>query len=375
MSNQQTSHALALVPDLPENPPRAQRLRLVEPETISSGDESALSWYFGQGLSIYDRSTFGAVLQRITLDGFSSGPCERCDGEGILNDGGFAVSTRCRHCDGKGTVGDTAKQCADCRGSGVVLPYELRAKHGGWCDSCRGTGTTSMSRREQRRKRCVVCRGTRIDSSQEGAHCLVLHGHVTGAVLTRGPAQCRACLGTGYEPTTASPATKADSGSGVMVDDSALTRFAITSRRLVAVREQSPALYEAMECYYGDVGARWAREDFGRMFALYALTPSGKRLARWGEAKLKSEDRLAIAAQERVGVQAVLERTQPKRERTALLVAANQQAQELYQRAVVAWNRAQPGRSDPALKRLAQRFVNAGMVTAGTHLLLHAGGK
>jgi len=212
-----------------------------------------------------------------------------------------------------------------------------------------------MARRLMRAPKCSGCNGVKWSAAR---------------------ARCGICLGSGLEPVTASPVTAPDSSSGVMPDDTALTRFAITSRRLAAVYNRSPALFVALECYYGDVGARWGREDFGRLFALYALTPSGKKLSRWGEAKKgQSALDITLTAQERVGVQAVLEKTQPKRERTVLLLAANHQAQELYARAAGAWNTVQAGRGDAALKRLAVRFMAAGLTNAATHLFVRARGR
>lgn len=355
MPNSQTSNALVLEPLDVEPRVRARRLRPVDdPNVISPADEAALSWYFGQGLSIYDRSTFGAMLQRVTLDGFFSGPCDKCHGEGILNDGGFAMSKRCRRCEGTGEVGEHSKPCGDCQGSGVVTPYEVKAEHGGWCGECHGTGSTPVARHGMRHAKCSGCNGVKWSAAR---------------------ARCGICLGSGIEPVTASPVTTPDSSSGVMPDDTALTRFAITSRRLAAVYDRSPALFVALECYYGDVGARWGRDDFGRLFALYALTPSGKRLSRWGEAKkAQGVQDITHTAQERVGVQAVLEKTQPKRERTVLLLAANAQSKELYARAAGAWNTVQAGRGDAALKRLAVRFMAAGLTNAATHLFVRARG-
>lgn len=416
-------------------------------DAISLGDESALSWYFGQGLSIYDKSTFGAVLQRITLDGFSSGPCATCAGDGILDVGGFAVSTVCQRCKGVGKPlerrqGEAERACSDCRGSGSVEPYEVKAERGGWCDSCRGSGCTAVARRSMRAKRCETCEGKRRGVDDR---------------------QCADCLGTGAAQATALPMTQADSGAGVIPDDSALTRFAITSRRLSGVRKRSAALYSALECYYGDVGARWGREDFGRIFALYALTPSGKRLARWAEkttpttqpaatpekkkapkqsaswvnpvpvpaampfvhsvhdlVKVMKADKIRprrlekigdftgprrlngscsakdpmlmgrrreeaaeeaespfeeLSAQQRIWSQVAAEKRQPKRERSALLTAANKQAQELLDRALAAWNEAGGVRPDRSMKRLAKRMIQAGMLNLGTHVAVQAAGR
>lgn len=234
---------------------RPQRKSATE---LGHGDESALSWYFGQGLSIYDRSTFGDVLQRIILDGYHSRTCEKCDGAGILEDGGFAMATKCTKCNGVGKFGDPPQRCRECN-NGTVEPYEVEAEHGGWCTSCRGTGTGSVAKREVKRPDCSACGGG-----------------------VRAKKHCAHCCGGGHEPISAAPMGGPEEGAGAMPDDSALTRFAITGRRLAQVKARSPALASALECYFGDVGSRWGREDCGRIFALYALTASGKRLARWG---------------------------------------------------------------------------------------------
>lgn len=378
MSQVQTSNAIELDPIAQSNEPETRPRRFKSErdlKAIEGSDEAALSWYFGQGLSVYEKSTFGAVLQRITLDGFSSGPCGSCEGSGIMENGGFAVSTRCKRCNGTGAHGEHKKLCDDCRGSGVVEPFEVRAEHGGWCDSCRGSGCTSMARRDKKRPRCLSCVGApHLASPPRGTKRTRAEHIARKSSKNAARAQCGECLGTGWPPDTVIPKTQADSGAGIMPDDSALTRFAITSRRLGQVRDQSPALYAALECFYGDVGARWGREDFGRLFALYALTPSGKKLARWGETK-RTHEEPTQTAQERVGVQAVLERTQPKRERTVLLMAANKQASELYARAAQAWNHAQPAQTDRLLKQLAKRFQDAGMLNAATHLYIQAKGR
>lgn len=280
-------------------------------EVISLGDEAALSWYFGIGLSIYERSTFGAILAKLERDGFGSEQCARCGGEGILETGGVNVSNKCKTCGGDGRV--ARRWCSDCGGLGTVAPYEVPVAEGGWCTACRGTGHTSVHRIAKHRTPCAVCHG----------------------VLKH---KCSNCLGSGQEPITAQPIHKAQEAAGVQADDTALTRFAVTSRRVAQVRAQSPALAEALSVYYGDVGQRWALAGLGRVFSLYHLTGPGKKLAKWGEKAGKAAE-LGLTAQERIGTQAALEHEQPKQERRALLTAAGEQAAGLYARAARAWNR------------------------------------
>lgn len=298
---------------------------------ISLGDEASLSWYFGQGLSIYERSTFGAILNKLAMDAFTSAPCERCEGSGILEQGGFTVSDECRSCKGEGKTG-AGKWCASCGGYGKVDAYETMVEHGGWCFSCRGSGSGSLEKRAQRRTRCTVCVSKRGDPD-----CV----------------HCAHCLGTGHEPMSARPKPQQEEGCGAQPDDSALTRFAITSRRVNAVRGQSPALAQALEVYYGDIGQRWGLTDRGRMFALYHLTPAGKKLAKWGE-KAGKQDELGLTAQERIGTHANLEIGQPKRERGALLDAAALQAKALYERTADAWN----GLSEAAAERHGDELLS-----------------
>lgn len=295
--------------------------RVTISETISLGDEAALSWYFGQGLSIYERSTFGAILTKLDRDGFGSDRCPKCEGAGILECGGVNVENRCKTCGGDGRV--ARRWCSDCQGLGTVEPYEVRVKAGGWCRDCNGTGSTPLST-AMRRTPCHICGsfnkpGRRPQVAAEASACYN-------------------CIGTGFEPITAQPIHKAQEAAGVQADDTALTRFAVTSRRVAQVRAQSPALAEALSVYYGDVGQRWALAGLGRVFSLYHLTGPGKKLARWGEKAGKVAE-LGLTAQERIGTQAALEREQPKQERRALLEAAGEQAAALYGRAARAWNR------------------------------------
>src|SRR5689334_13176672 len=56
-----------------------RRRRPPAPRAISGPDEAALSWYFGQGLSIYEKSTFGTIVQKIAMDGYASTTCGKCD--------------------------------------------------------------------------------------------------------------------------------------------------------------------------------------------------------------------------------------------------------------------------------------------------------
>lgn len=62
-------------------------------------------------------------------------------------------------------------------------------------------------------------------------------------------------------------------------DDTNLRRYGRISRWLMLLERVSNDAPVALEAYYGDLGARWAREPKrGRIYALYHLTTAGKRL-------------------------------------------------------------------------------------------------
>jgi hypothetical protein len=202
---------------------------------------------------------------------------------------------------------------------------------------------------------------------------------------------CSNCIGTGFEPITAQPIHGEPEGAGVQADDTALTRFAITSRRVERVRAKSPKLAEALGIHHGDVGQRWALTDRKRIFSLYHMTDAGLAIirkadqdrlkqinkcqtdavkyakeaaerAKQGHEKQaikkreKSEKRAKKAKdlieealqqaempiQERIGVQAALECTQTKASRRDLFKLAGEQAADLYRAASVEWNRQSP---------------------------------
>jgi len=381
------------------------------PREVSGQDEASLSWFFGQGLSIYEKSTFGPIVEKIQLDGYASTTCGKCDGAGIIEEGGgITLDDRCQGCSGSGLAprkkGDSQQWCLTCDGLGRVQPYVVEMAKGGWCPSCRGTGSGCIERRAMKRAPCSGC------------------GSAATKDRLRARAQCGVCLGSGQEPLTAKPVLKGDEGGGVLGNDVALTRFAITSRRVGLVKAISPALHAALEAFYGDVGNRWARSPFGRMFALSHLTPAGKKLARLGtgnperkgkskKKKAKTEQLLAAAltrsarseadrlaqqladerrappkprdddelavvelnVQERIGVQANLQKSQPQDNRRELLAKAQEQAEDLYSRAARAWNQVATSKSDIAAnKRLDENLRRLGHAGVAKAVRMLSGG-
>jgi hypothetical protein len=302
--------------------------------------------------------------------------------------GGVRLEDRCRGCEGSGReprkTGKEQRWCSICEGLGREPPYEVETTHG-WCPSCRGTGAGAVERRAMRRPRCCWCKPEAVTFTDEQGITIKRE-----LVTARPPTHsCPNCLGAGDEPLTAKRMQKDDEGGGVIGDDSGLTNFAITSRRMDIVKKRSPALFAAGEAFYGDVGARWARTEFGRIFALCHLTSAGKRLARWDGRKkgkpnpmrkLTRAERLAndsvhLTAQERIGVQAAVERRQPNTERRQLLEQALAQAVDLYRRFVAAWLAVAVNKVEhETAKRLVANLERLGHPRLAGHLRKQAGG-
>lgn len=365
-------------------------------QEISGHDEASLSWLFGQGLSIYEKSTFGPIVQKIALDGYTSTVCDKCDGSGALEKKGIRLEDRCPTCKGERwrphKKGEPQQWCSTCDGQGVVPPYEVETDWG-WCTSCRGTGAGCVEKQAKRRPRCRLCRPEPTVRDEQTGELL----RVSYAWVPRHA--CWGCFGTGDEPLSAQPVQVADTGgSGVLANDSALTTFAITSRRADKVKRRSPALHAALAAFYGDTGARWALTEFGRLFSLYYLTRAGQRLVAWEtkerarerKEKLKAEKKKAkkqklkepqkleetphLLPQEAIWTQAVAQQRQPHPERRKLLLQAQEQASELYQRAADAWISVSTSKSEKALlKRLEGELKQRGHERTAAIVRLHGG--
>lgn len=81
---------------------------------------------------------------------------------------------------------------------------------------------------------------------------------------------------------TARPTAELRAAGGYVPDDDVLTRFAHVSAVLKRVERRSPLAAAVFECFYGDLGERWAllSTDYGRLGALFHLTDKGKELLR-----------------------------------------------------------------------------------------------
>ena len=193
--------------------------------------------------------------------------------------------------------------CLPCEGHGIQAD-------GQWCRRCQGTGALAFERKGSGLAVCQACHGTR-----------------------KGRQRCRECAGLGVRQLTATPKTVTADPAVHVPDVELLERYAGITRRLNWVSKQSRICYHALALYYGDAGARWGRTEQGRIFSLYELTRPGQKLAGW------KRDRNApvLSTGERIGVQAVVQRTQPDGERKRLLLAAADAALTLYNQTCELW--------------------------------------
>jgi len=250
------------------NPPRTNKAEKRD-DVISVSDEATLNWYHSRGVSIYERSTFGAIIEHLKYGAMGSHPCLRCDGAGILDDGGFRLDDTCRRCKGEGYESETL--CPLCRGTRKEASYEVKLEKGGWCNSCRGTGASGIDRRGSKPTACHACPGRH--KTKQCKNC----GTCKRCVAARACRNCRNCLGTGNEPLSVHPLGLDGATGREGADDAALTKFALTSRRLGRMHSR---YRRALGKYYGEEGTSWGLTERGRIFALYGETPAGKEIIR-----------------------------------------------------------------------------------------------
>lgn len=122
--------------------------------------------------------------------------------------------------------------------------------------------------------------------------------------------------------------------AGYMPEDESLMRVAHVSRRLRLLGARDSAAGHALEAYYGRAGARWARTDQGRLFALYPLTTSGEAFVRADIAKRPDRD---DDAHERILAEVQVQSVEPNDQRAELLAAMRGQSERLLGRAYAAW--------------------------------------
>jgi hypothetical protein len=275
---------------------------------IDVWDEVLLGWYFSRGTAGFERSTFGAVLDRQHSQVIGSRPCSRCEGAGVLN--------------------EPWVRTVDIHGEPLKEPERLES--GQECPNCGGTG--SKPRRIRARKhsrhgyyRCHACRGT-------GREFVEVEGSDR---KVPGKEPCGACYGRGYTLRNAVFQTAQEYRSPIAISASEMARYGMAGRYVGLVRAKSPISAVALELYYGDIGAKWARTVHGRAFSLYLLTPAGRKLLRSADARNDAGDRTPI---ERLGVLASQNRLEENGPNAALFLQAGVAAMAIQQQMATVWN-------------------------------------
>jgi hypothetical protein len=84
---------------------------------------------------------------------------------------------------------------------------------------------------------------------------------------------------------TAQPMNETREPGGMVPDDATLEDYAFVSRRELMVARRSNLLRDALEHFYGPVGAHWAERPHGRIASLYHLTAPGRAMLEHAEPK------------------------------------------------------------------------------------------
>lgn len=122
--------------------PAVRLAAMVEAEV--SPARTALEWYHSKGKSLFERSTLGAILDRLIADSQSSRRCRRCNDAPQRSDGGEQVHLIDPTRDG---------------GSPGVLP------DGSWCPECNGNGYVGCSLKRDSGARTAQPTGHEVRSS------------------------------------------------------------------------------------------------------------------------------------------------------------------------------------------------------------------
>lgn len=235
--------------------------------------EVELEWFFSTGQSLFEASTFGALLERQAAYGQVFEACGKCGGSGFDHDDN--TCQKCRGMGGSPTPRDqaptqtgllvTTSRCMAC-----VKPRQTH-----WCcKGCDGYGCFPANG-----ARCVACKGS-------GAK-LLKGGRVRKRPKSRERLVCQSCHGRLYHDRW--PAyVKAEGGGepSYTPDDVALRRFAQVSRYL---RQCSSETIEVLGAFFGLSGYLWGNTKWGRLFAVVPLTNAGANLL----AKLENDQCLS----------------------------------------------------------------------------------
>jgi hypothetical protein len=150
-------------------------------------DSDELTWFLTEGISVFERSSTGAILDKLEMDAFVSRSCRKCGGAGIIDEGHIQTEKRIL---GSRDPYNTYK-----------LDNPVHHKTGAWCPKCKGTGAepVRLSAEEQR----LVDAGDWSSDDKEGKRSsvpdstLIRYAHVS-RTLSRMPSLLREALVMAY---------------------------------------------------------------------------------------------------------------------------------------------------------------------------------
>jgi len=143
----------------------------------------------------------------------------------------------------------------------------------------------------------------------------------------------------GYESAiTARPTAETREVSGYVPDDAALTRYAHVSQLMMRVERLDKVAAAVIGLFFGDAGQRWANNpEHGRAGALYHLTSKGRVLI---EAAEKVPGAIQLTAEQRIESICLVNKAQPKPDRTTALAVCGREAGKLERSARAVWHTA-----------------------------------
>ncbi len=224
--------------------------------------EAELDWFFSTGQSLFEASTFGALLERQKTYGQVFEMCTACSGSGFDES-----DNSCGKCKGMG--GTPASNAEPRLQEGLLVSTSrclacARPPRRVWrCRACQGDGRVAGVT-------CGACKGLRVPMRKNGKP------RVRPPLRPR--ASCWSCRGRLYhDRNPVGLKSEQRSEPSYTPDDVALQRFAQVSRYL---RQCSVDTVDVLAAFFGLSGYRWANTKWGRLFAVVPLTTAGEKLLR-----------------------------------------------------------------------------------------------
>lgn len=315
-------------------------------------EEAKLEWFFSAGQSLFEASTFGALLERQSTFGQMFENCWSCNGSGFTED-----DSSCPKCKGMGGK-PVASAPLDTRGrevqSGLLFGTTrceccIQQPRSRWaCAECDGYGFFAASG-----ACCLLCRGT-------GAK-LLKSGKPRKRVARRHrPDPCWSCGGKRYhERTPVGLKAETHPEPSYTPDDGALRTFAQVSRWLMQCSDDT---VDTLAEFFGLSGYLWGNTKWGRLFGIVPLTAAGGRTL----AKLANPHDVADHYLLATHVHNLEKLKGHERERgNQWLELVTRQAAERFKRAVAEWALVVTGDDQAARLSQALRGIFLAAVTPG----------